>query len=147
MQAATIRECRLTDLDDIYTLLVQLWPGKELHKEGVKTVLERGLKSHTDQYYCAEIDNKVIGFCSIWIKNSFWQEGSLGYIGELVVDKPLRSQGIGTQLLKKAFKYAEEKGCKRIELDSAFSREEAIQFYETLGFIRRAYLFSRELEC
>lgn len=36
-------------------------------------------------------------------------------------------------------------GCKEIESDSAFNREEAHKFYEILGFIRRAYTFSKEL--
>jgi len=36
---------------------------------------------------------------------------------------------------------AKERGCTRIELDSAFHRKEAHQFYERNGFGNRAYLF------
>lgn len=42
-------------------------------------------------------------------------------------------------------KIAKSHGCKRLELDSAFHRVLAHEFYERLGFEKRAYLFSREI--
>lgn len=36
-------------------------------------------------------------------------------------------------------------GCKRIELDSGFHREQAHKMYEHIGFNKRAFLFSKEI--
>lgn len=40
---------------------------------------------------------------------------------------------------------SKKQGMKRVELDSGFQRERAHQFYEKLGFEKRAYLFSYPL--
>lgn len=140
-----IRAADIKDFDDIYLLLMQLWPDKELNKNDLIAVFSSGIKSQNYLYFCAELNSKAIGFCSLTYKNSLWQEGYIGYINEIVVDKSHRGKGIGTALLKAAINAAKEKGCKRIELDSAFQREEAHQFYEESGFEKRAYLFSKKL--
>jgi ribosomal protein S18 acetylase RimI-like enzyme len=145
MSAAIVRKCLPGDFEAIFLLLHQLWPGKEFHKQALRNLFVQGLSSTHEEYYCAEIDRRVVGFCSIWFKNSLWQEGYLGYIGELVVDQPLRRQGIGNDLLAAVFARAKHKGCKRVELDSAASRLDASEFYLKLGFEKRANLFSKVL--
>jgi GNAT superfamily N-acetyltransferase len=47
--------------------------------------------------------------------------------------------------LQQLLSLAKQKGCRVIELDSAFHREEAHRFYEHLGFEKRAYLFTKTL--
>lgn len=145
MEEMIIRAVDTKDFDDIYLLLQQLWPDKELNKKDLMEIFSRGIKSQNELYFCAELNGKVIGFCSLGFKNSLWQEGYIGYVNEIVVDKLHRGKGIGTALLKAATDAAKEKGCKRIEMDSAFQRKEAHQFYEKSGFEKRAYLFSKKL--
>lgn len=140
-----IRTADIKDFDDIYLLLKQLWPDKELNKNDLMVIFSCGIKSQNYLYFCAELNCKVIGFCSLVFKKSLWQEGCIGHINEIVVDKSHRGKGIGTALLKAAINAANEKGCKRIELDSAFQRAEAHQFYEKSGFEKRVYLFSKKL--
>lgn len=109
------------------------------------TVFSRGLQSDSDQYLCAEKDRRVIGFCSFAIVNNFWQEGYIAYVYAMIVDNSFRGQGIGGKLIKNASDSAKMRGCKKIELDSAFPREKAHKFYERNGFEKRAYLFSKTL--
>ena len=142
---AKIRTAEIKDFDDVFLLLPQLWPDKELNKNNLNEVFSSGIGFPNYEYFCAEINGKVIGFCSLVIKNSLWYEGLLGYICELVIDNFYRRQGIGTALLKTAINKAKEKGCGRVELDSAFHREEAHKFYEKNGFEKRAYLFSKRV--
>lgn len=108
------------------------------------TVFLRGLQSDS-QYLCVELNRRVIGFCSFAIVNNFWQEGYIAYIYAMIVDKSFRGQGIGTELIKCAVDKAKQIGCKKIELDSGFPRENAHNFYKKNGFEKRAYLFSRDL--
>jgi ribosomal protein S18 acetylase RimI-like enzyme len=49
-------------------------------------------------------------------------------------------------LIKEALNDSRNKGLKRLELDSAFHREKAHEFYIKLGFEKRAFLFSYPLQ-
>ena len=145
MKEIIIRDVTVDDFSDIFLLLHQLWPGKELHKDSLLKVFLPALKSSNDHYLCAEIDSRIIGFCSLVTKGSLWQEGLIAYVNELVVAHEFKGKGIGTGLMKAVINIAKEKGCKRIELDSAFTREGSHDFYNRMGFKNRAYLFSKEL--
>ena len=138
-----IRRAVADDVDRVFELLKQLWPDKVFVKENTRAAFRRGLQH--DIYICLEAQGNVAGFCSLSVKNSLWEDGELAHISELVVDHQLRGNGFGTALIQSAIKLAQDRGCKRIELDSAFHRDVAHEFYETLGFERRAYLFSLKL--
>lgn len=140
-----IREAKPEDFDAIFALFGQLWPGKELHHGPLREVFLRGIAGQTDRYFCAQADGSIVGFCAMAIVNNFWQEGQIAYLYAMIVDAALRGQGVGTRLLEQASDAARMLGCKRLELDSGFPREKAHAFYENVGFIKRAYLFSKEL--
>jgi len=67
------------------------------------------------------------------------------YMYAMVVDEKHRGKGYGTMLIKESIKDSKDKGLKRLELDSAFHREQAHEFYLKLGFEKRAFLFSYPL--
>ena len=142
---AQIRRCTLGDFDAILPLLRQLWPDKSIDSEASRQVFAKGVDSPFQEYICAVIDTRVVGFCSLSIKNNLWLEGNLGHVDELIVDESVRGQGIGKHLLDHITGLARERGCKRLELDSAFHRMGAHRFYEEHGFENRAYLFSKVL--
>lgn len=140
------RKSKSEDCDSVFELLIQLWPNKSLSKEKITTVFARGIESSNDFLISAEYNGKVVGFGCMVTKNSFWQESYVGYITTLVVDEQLRGHGIGKRILNELTGEAKLRGCKRIELDSGFHREQAHRFYENIGFDKRAYLFSKEID-
>jgi len=140
-----IRDSKVEDFNDVLCLFGQLWPNKELNPNDLKLVFNRGIQSETDKYICAVEYEKVIGFCALAVVNNFWQEGTIAYVYAMIVDDSFRGKGIGTSLLEMAFDIAKLMGCKKIELDSGFPREKAHNFYEKIGFEKRAYLFSMDL--
>jgi GNAT superfamily N-acetyltransferase len=140
-----IRQCSIEDFEEVVKLLGQLWPDKTIDTAALQTVFARSVASECQVYLCAADDNRIIGFASLTIKNSLWQEGYLGHVDELIVDAEHRGRGVGTQLLDHLVAMARQRGCRRVELDSAFHREQAHQFYERQGFVNRAFLFSRVL--
>ncbi len=133
------------DFTDLLILFRQLWPTKAINEERLREVFLRVIAAPSRQYFCAVMDRRVVGLGSITIKDNLWQEGNIGYIEEIVVDEELRGNGIGTQLLEQLVLSAREAGCRRVELDSAFRRKQAHQFYERHGFENRAFLFSKVL--
>jgi glucosamine-phosphate N-acetyltransferase len=140
-----IRPCGDQDFEGVLVLLQQLWPDKPLDSVSLRSVYDRALTSDAQSYLCAVDVENVVGFGSMTIKNSLWQGGGLGHVDELIVDVSYRGHGIGTQLLEHLIDLARAKGCQRVELDSAFHRTQAHQFYEQHGFENRAYLFSKTL--
>lgn len=141
----TIRNTMENDFEKVYPLFEQLWPNKELDKNALKIVFNRGVNSNTDELLCLEYSNELIGFCAYAIVNNLWQAGYISYMYAMVVDEKHRGKGFGTMLIKKAIQDSENKGLKRLELDSGFHREKAHEFYIKLGFEKRAFLFSYPL--
>jgi len=141
----SLRKLSINDLDELILLLGQLWIGKPIDQEAVKKVIEKGLNNGHQFYICATDDEKLIGYCSLTIKNNLWMAANLGNVDELVVDSAYRNRGIGKMLMNGIENIAKRQDCKRVELDSAFHRTIAHEFYEGLGFEKRAYLFTKEI--
>jgi GNAT superfamily N-acetyltransferase len=114
------------DFERLVDLLRQLWPGKELDRKRLLAVFNQMMFSDVYRMVCAENGGTVIGFCSTAILDNFWQEGPVLYITTMIVDEKHRGQGIGTALINEIEKIARERGCKRIELESAFHRTETL---------------------
>lgn len=140
-----IRDTKVEDFKEILPLFYQLWTNKKIDECQLKRVFESGIASEYDKYITAEIDGAIVGFCAYSIMNNFWQEGIIGYIYTMIVDEKYRGKGIGKTLLEAACIKAKTMGCKKMELDSGFQREDAHRFYENNQFVKRAFLFSRDL--
>ena len=140
-----IRSCRAEDFDDVILLLRQLWTDKPLNPNSLRPIFERALVSNSKTYLLVTDNKRVIGFGSLSLKEDLWPEGRVAYLDELVVDSEYRSKGVGSQLLERLVFTAQQKGCYRIELTSAFYRKDSHRFYERHGFASRAYVFSRVL--
>lgn len=137
-----IRNAVAEDFEQVYPLFKQLWPNKVINKHELDKVFARGAASETDELFCMELNDKIIGFCAYAIVNNLWQEGYIAYIYAMVVDETHRGKGLGSMLINEVIAKSRRQGMKRVELDSGFPRERAHQFYIKLGFEKRAYLFS-----
>jgi GNAT superfamily N-acetyltransferase len=135
----------LDDFTSIFNLFKQLWPGLELDYAGLNAVYEQALSSVTQHLIVGVQEDRVVGFCSLSLKNNFWKAGCIGNVDELVVDEHYRGQGIGKKLISRIEEIAISNQCKQIELDSSFHRKEAHHFYESIGYKTRAYLFTKPL--
>src|SRR5688572_3584112 len=128
-----IRNCSSDDFEGVQKLLQQLWPDRNFNVKDLREVYEKALSSQNQKLMVAVAADRIVGFCSLTIKNNLWQAGNLGVVDELVVDAEYRGFGIGKILMEKITQIAIENECKRLELDSSFHRKEAHQFYEHLG--------------
>ncbi len=137
-----IREAARDDFYKIFPLLEQLWPNEKLRKDMLEGVFSQAVRSETDVLMCAERDGEIIGFCAYAVMRNLWQPGSIAYIYAMVVDTGSRRNGVGTMLMQAMQGSAKRCGLVRVELDSAFHREQAHRFYEKLGYDKRAFLFS-----
>jgi len=140
-----LRAMQPQDFDEIVPLLKQLWPARTIDVPAARALFERGLASDRRAYLCACQGDRIVGVCTLIIRDCLWLQGDVGYLCDLVVHESQRGAGIGTALVEKAAEIAQARGCLRLELDSGFHRPEAHRFYEHRGFEKRAFLFSRVL--
>jgi GNAT superfamily N-acetyltransferase len=140
-----IRPATADDFPRIFPLLQQLWPNLALDPVTTGQALATALTTPNHFHFCAEESGRVVGFATLSVRHSLWQQAGIGYVGELVVDAAHRCRGIGTALLAFLADFAVARGSRRLELDSGFHRTDAHRMYERCGMQRRAFVFSRVL--
>ena len=146
MTGFVIRCAQSGDFEPAFALLIQLWFDKALNRERQRSVFNTMIESAGYELLCAELDRAVIGFASLSIQHNFWQGGRILYITTMIVDERHRKQGIGTALIREIDRIAAMRGCGRVELESSFHRRAAHDFYEKMGFEKRAFFFSKVVQ-
>ncbi|RZU10205.1 putative N-acetyltransferase YhbS [Kribbella rubisoli] len=95
--------------------------------------------------YVAESDGDVLGVIAVHVAPFFQRDGSWARIVALVVSNQARRQGIATQLMAAAESFAADRGCVRIDLNSANDRHDAHAFYQDLGYVEQTDTSTRFL--
>jgi len=96
--------------------------------------------------FVAELNSEVVGTFALLIMDNMAHLGTPSAVVEDVGVMPdLQGKGIGKQMMQFALQYAKEKGCYKMSLSSNLKREQAHQFYESLGFKKHGFSFLTEL--
>ena len=85
--------------------------------------------------FVARVDDIIVGSLTLVVFRI--PTGMRAIIEDVVVDDAGRGKGVGTALTRAAIEYANEHGCRTIDLTSRQSREAANRLYQELGFERR----------
>ena len=127
-----IREIEQTDLTDKFFKLLSQLSG-EVKEYGVGDLWGAYLEMKPGIVTIVAISNGVIeGTATILIENKFLHCGSkVGHIEDVVVDKDIRTKGLGKRLIEECVEIARDKGCYKVILDC---RESIIPFYVKCGF-------------
>ena len=123
---------------------------KLLHDEGAPDFFAPGFPKELADYLdvifmqengevvVAEADGKIVGFaCLSYIERPasvFRRPLRYCDIDELCVDRQVRRQGVGRAMFDFIKARAAEKGFSRIELNMWEFNEDALRFYEAMGF-------------
>ncbi len=96
--------------------------------------------------YIARYNDKIVGTFSLSIMDNIAHMGqSSGLVEDVVVEKSMRSKGIGRKMMKYAMEICRKNNCYKMSLSSNLIRERAHKFYEKLGFKKHGYSFLIEL--
>ena len=118
----TIREITLAD----YNVLIPFWEENYFANEmDNQDRFQLFLDMNPSMSFLAEEDGHIIGSAL----GSF--DGRRGYLQKIVVDKKMRRQGIGQELVKIIISKLRSLGCTYITLNVD---EKLISFYEQCGF-------------
>lgn len=150
-------------LEDVRNLLVELEEYlitidkdnlDHLHpkyKEKMAILDLKEVKNNEGKCYLAVENNKVVGLIMGYVRK-YEKYDYLDYrcprsgeISELIVSKNTRSKGIGKKLMEKMENYFKKINCEYIFIDVFAYNENAIKFYDTLGYHTRGLIDIKKL--
>lgn len=98
------------------------------------------------QVFVAEFNHEIVGTFALLIMENMAHLGTPSAVVEDVGVLPtIQGKGIGKVMMAFALEKAKEKGCYKMSLSSNLRREQAHQFYESLGFKKHGFSFLMEL--
>ena len=146
-----IRRAGLKDIDGILILLDQIADlhragrpdifkneGKKYNKDDIEKILENNMHA-----VFVAIDNSIEniniinGYCFTQFKkpsHPVLKDITTLHIGDFCVDENLRGTGIGKMLFGAVLDFAKEQNVYNIDLNVWAFNENAVKFYEKLGF-------------
>jgi len=119
--------------------------GYETSNDEMRQRLKSILSDGRFRTFVAEIDNSVCGMIGTLAHASYEHNDFSGKIVALVVSKKQRRSGVGRALIAAAEKDFAKRKVTRVSLRTRFTREEAHQFYEALGYSRTGFRFAKNL--
>lgn len=136
----TIRPCREDDLPTVVAMLADDVLGAGREAAGADPAAYEDAFAEIEAQpgntvYVAEQDGEVVGcFQLTLIPNLSFEGGKRAQIEGVRVAAAARGQGLGEAMMAFAISKAREEGCRMVQLTSNRKREDALRFYERLGF-------------
>jgi ribosomal protein S18 acetylase RimI-like enzyme len=114
--------------------VIALWARCELLRpwNDPRRDIARKLLIQRELFLVGKIDRKVIATVMAGY------DGHRGWVNYLAVDSGFRRQGIGRTLMEEAERRLVAMGCPKVNLQIRNENEDAMAFYERLGFERDA---------
>ncbi len=133
MDKTCIREMIVSD----YEQMITLWkstPGIGLSDADSKRNISQFLERNPGLSFVYEIDKRIVGtvLCG--------HDGRRGYIYHLAVHQAFKKQGIGKGLMTQSLAKLSLKRIAKCHLFLYGDNEDAVQFYDHLGWERRSHL-------
>jgi GNAT superfamily N-acetyltransferase len=89
----------------------------------------------------ALVEDHVVGYILGFIHYTFYANGRVGWVEEIMVDEAVRRRGMGRELMENFELWAEARQCKLI----ALATRRAAPFYISLGYEESATYFRKKL--
>ena len=133
------RDARREDLPAIVALLADDVLGAEREAaaadEAYQAAFEQVQSDPRSMLIVAEADGQVAGTLQLSLLPGLSRHGMLrAQIEGVRVAAPHRGQGLGRAMIEWAIGQAREQGCGLVQLTSDKRRQDAVRFYESLGF-------------
>jgi GNAT superfamily N-acetyltransferase len=141
-----IREVTREEAGRAAELFRQLWPDKGIEEEHVGSIIERYREEWGYWIYGYEDGGTLYGLITVSFRLTFFQDGDVATIEDLVVEEARRGQGIGTALVEFVEdKVVDDGRASGIETISDLYREATHGFWEKCGYSRLALQFRKEI--
>jgi ribosomal protein S18 acetylase RimI-like enzyme len=103
-------------------------------EDQIRATVEVLLRDPATEYLLASADGgRPAGICQLRYRLAVWTGAEDCWLEDLFVESDARRAGLGRALVTAAVERAEQRGCKRMELDVDESNTGALAFYRRLG--------------
>jgi GNAT superfamily N-acetyltransferase len=141
MRNVSFRNATIDDLPDIVRMLADDFLGTQREQfedplpESYVRAFEEIDADPNNRLIVADIDGQIVGTLQLTFTPSLsYRGGKRATVESVRVDKALRGEGIGREMMLRAIELAKSETCISMQLTTNAERTDAHRFYEGLGF-------------
>lgn len=153
-KSISLKRILMKDHRQLYALMKRIYPPayidywKDQGKWYVSDVyskanLQKELKEENSDYFFVCYEEKVIGILRIvyGIDTHYEADENYAKLHRLYLDQNTQNQGVGYQLMVWLLRAVKEKGCSVLWLEVMEKQDQALYFYQKLGFKKTDKVF------
>ncbi len=143
-----IKRATLTDLDEVSRLfdLYRQYYEQPADLDKARRYIEARLTNDESVIFLAmDTEARALGFTQLYATFCSVAAAPIWVLYDIYVDAGARKGGVGTALMNRARKLAEESGAVRIQLETAVDNLTAQSVYEALGYERNTEFYGYSL--
>lgn len=136
-----IRNALLTDQDAIFVLVTQFATSFTPQRSAFEGSFTRLLSNEAACLLVAESDEEIVGYCLGFDHETFYANGRVAWVEEIMVQEAFRRHHVGQGLMDAFEAWAVARGSILV----ALATRRAASFYKTLGYEESATYFRKIL--
>ena len=137
----TIRTACLADDTALFSLVQQFATSFEPERSAFEVSLKALLVDENAWLQVAEARGELIGYCLGFDHYTFYANGRVAWVEEIMVKAEMRRHGVGDSLMKAFEAWAKSRGSKLV----ALATRRAAAFYTAIGYDESATFFRKLL--
>ena len=136
-----IRTAIPEDVDAIYPLASSLATSFDVEERSFRESFQQILLDDHALLLVAAEDEEVLGYCLGFEHATFFANGNIAWVEEIMVSSARRSQGVGRSLMAAFERWSAARGAKLV----ALATRRAAEFYRAVGYEESATYFRKML--
>ena len=136
-----VRKAVIEDGERLFGLVEGFATSFEPKRESFDICLGHLVDDETVWLAVAEYDGALVGYCLAFDHYTFYANGRVAWLEEIIVDQEYRRKGVGRALMESVEKWAKARGSKLI----AVATRRAAPFYAAIGYEESATFFRKLL--
>ncbi len=134
-----IRKALLDDKQDVFILAKALATSFDVEEDKFNIIYEEYCTKKDISLIVADIDKEIIGYCLAFHHKTFYANGLISWIEELMVKEDFRGKNVGSELMIEIERIAKERGSNLI----ALATRRAADFYLKNNYEESATYFRK----
>lgn len=136
-----IREATPDDTARLLPLVQDFVASFKLEPEAYRISFQRLLQNESAIVLVAESEGRLVGYILGFVHDTFYANGPVGWVEEIMVESEHRRTGLGGHLMGSFECWCKTKGA----VLSALATRRASKFYEAIGYAESATYYRRLL--
>ena len=136
-----IREARIADVESVLPLVEEFVTSFAVDRDAFRTSFQKLIVDDSALVLVAETGGSLVGYCLGFVHGTFYANGPVAWLEEIMVQAEHRRSGLGGRLMEAFEAWAKQKDA----ILSALSTRRATRFYEAIGYEESATYYRRLL--